>query len=120
MIYSSGSVGAQKLLMQYTTETEAGREGDEKGDLRGLVTGWWDTINAGSKREAGSYERICQGAGVGGGEVLFLSDRWEEVEAARQAGMEGVVVVREENERLEEGVRRKFGVVESFGDVVLL
>lgn len=86
-IYSSGSVPAQKLLFQYTTD----------GDLRPLVGGWFDTVNAGMKMEKSSYEKIAATREYAVGGWLFLSDRVEEVEAAKEAGMRSRVVVREGN-----------------------
>ncbi|KAG9236604.1 HAD-like domain-containing protein [Amylocarpus encephaloides] len=114
VIYSSGSVPAQKLLFQYTTEIE----GD--GDLRGLVSGWYDTVNAGMKSDAGSYRKIAGTVGVREGRVLFLSDNLSEVEAARGAGMRSYVVVREGNAPLsgEEGEGQV--CVKSFGEVKLV
>lgn len=122
MIYSSGSVPAQKLLFQYTN---GDAEGGEK-DLRGYVSGYFDTVNAGMKEESGSYVKIVEAMKVGeaGGERkgvdvgiekwLFCSDRVEEVDAAREAGMQAVVVVREGNRALSESEKGGLICVESF------
>lgn len=57
-IYSSGSVFAQKLLMEHVSGDGGVR------DLRNLIQGWFDTVNAGSKLEKKSYEKIAEIQGV--------------------------------------------------------
>jgi len=85
-VYSSGSVAAQKLFFQYS----------EAGDLTGLFSGHFDT-EIGHKREADSYRRIAQAIGFAPGELLFLSDVVEELDAAREAGLATVLVDRLED-----------------------
>ncbi len=75
-IYSSGSIGAQKLLFAHT----------EKGDLTPLFSHYFDT-NIGHKRESQSYTNISAEIGVEPSDVLFLSDVVEELDAAKAAGM---------------------------------
>jgi enolase-phosphatase E1 len=82
-VYSSGSVAAQKLLFGHS----------QAGDLSGLFGGFFDT-RVGAKREAASYAAIARGANVVGGEMLFLSDVGEELDAARAAGLVTCQVVR--------------------------
>ncbi|KAE8447380.1 hypothetical protein EG329_010794 [Mollisiaceae sp. DMI_Dod_QoI] len=110
VIYSSGSVAAQKLLFQYT-------DSKPDGDLRGLISGYFDTVNAGFKMERGSYEMIAKTRGEGVGKWLFLSDRVEEVGAAREAGMQAFVVVREGNAGLSEEERKMHVLITSFDQV---
>ncbi len=76
-VYSSGSVPAQKLFFGFS----------DAGDLTGMVSGWFDTV-IGGKREADSYRRIVQDIGVPAGEIVFLSDVVEELDAAREAGLQ--------------------------------
>ncbi len=83
-VFSSGSVQAQKLLFAHT----------EDGDLTPLFSGYFDT-NIGSKREAGSYRQIAQAIGIAPQDILFLSDIREELDAAREAGMQTTWLVRE-------------------------
>jgi enolase-phosphatase E1 len=83
-VYSSGSVQAQKLIFGYTPF----------GDLTPLFSGYFDT-RIGGKREAGSYQRIAQEIGLPAGEVLFLSDIVEELDAASAAGMQTIWLVRD-------------------------
>jgi len=90
IIYSSGSIPAQKLLFKYTNTPG-------KADLNPLLSGYFDTVNAGLKTERGSYERIAGTRKEEVGKWLFLSDNAREVRAAREAGMQSVVVVREGN-----------------------
>ncbi len=84
-VYSSGSVGAQKLLFGHS----------DAGDLTPLFSGYFDT-NIGHKREAGSYRNIAQDIGVSATEILFLSDVAEELDAAAEAGMQTFQLVRDD------------------------
>jgi enolase-phosphatase E1 len=107
-VYSSGSVPAQRLFFGHSSA----------GDLTGLFSGWFDT-EIGGKRDADSYRRIAESIGVAPGDVLFLSDVVEELDAAREAGMQSVLIDRREDypdERTGDathGHRR----VESFADI---
>jgi len=83
-VFSSGSVQAQKLLFAHT----------DHGDLTGLFNGYFDT-NIGAKREAGAYQAIAKSIGLEAGAILFLSDVVEELDAAAQAGMRTICLVRE-------------------------
>lgn len=83
-IYSSGSVHAQKLLFGYS----------DFGDLTSLINGYFDT-RVGHKRETSSYEIIASEIGVRAGDILFLSDILEELDAARCAGMQTRWLVRD-------------------------
>ena len=76
-VFSSGSVGAQKLLFGHS----------EAGDLGTLFSAWFDT-QVGHKREADSYRQIAAALGGKPQDILFLSDIVEELDAARDAGLE--------------------------------
>lgn len=113
IIYSSGSVAAQKLLFKYTNAASAAEK-----DLNPLIADYFDTVNAGLKNEKGSYERIATTrADVEVGKWLFLSDNVREVEAAREAGMKSFVVVREGNGVLSEMEKESNVLVESFEEI---
>lgn len=86
-VYSSGSIQAQKLIFGCS----------EAGDLTPLFSGYFDTTS-GPKREVGSYQRIAQSIGCPPGQILFLSDIVEELDAARSAGMATCGLVREGGE----------------------
>ena len=77
VIFSSGSVLAQKLLFAFSTA----------GDLTPFLDGFFDTTT-GPKHEVASYRRIAAGLGVANSEVLFLSDVTTELDAARATGMQ--------------------------------
>jgi enolase-phosphatase E1 len=83
-VYSSGSVQAQELFFGHT----------DAGDLGAVFSGYFDT-ESGAKREAGSYRRIAAEIGVPASEILFLSDTIEELDAARAAGMQTTLVMRD-------------------------
>ncbi len=85
-IYSSGSVEAQKLLFGHSNF----------GDLRPLIADYFDT-RIGPKTASASYAAIAQAMGVGPGEAVFFSDVVKELDAAREAGMETRLAVREGN-----------------------
>ncbi len=82
-VYSSGSVPAQKLFFGHS----------DAGDLTPLFSGWFDT-EVGGKRDAASYQRIADAIGAPAGEILFLSDVVEELDAAREAGLQTVLIDR--------------------------
>ncbi|GAB6197158.1 acireductone synthase [Lysobacter xanthus] len=107
-VYSSGSVPAQKLFFGHS----------DAGDLTSIVSNWFDT-EIGGKRDAQSYARIAEAIGLAPGEVLFLSDVVEEVDAAREAGLQTVLVDRREDyPQPREGEAAKgHRRVESFADV---
>ena len=85
-VYSSGSVPAQRLFFGHS----------DAGDLTSLFAGWFDT-EVGGKREAVSYTRIADAIGKPPAEVLFLSDVVEELDAAREAGMQTVLLDRRQD-----------------------
>lgn len=86
MVYSSGSVEAQRLIFGHSTA----------GDLAGLFTGFFDT-RTGPKREVASYRAITAEVGLPPGAVLFLSDVGAELDAAAEAGMRTCQLVRAED-----------------------
>ena len=82
-VYSSGSVAAQQLLFAHT----------DAGDLTPLFDAFFDT-EVGHKRESGSYTTIARELGCEPGDIVFLSDVVAELDAARQAGMQTVLLDR--------------------------
>ncbi|KAI7772167.1 hypothetical protein LZL87_009330 [Fusarium oxysporum] len=91
IIYSSGSVPAQKLLFSHTNSG--------KSDMTPLIADYFDTTNAGPKTEVDSYTKIIsehpEHKDVN--RWLFLSDNINEVKAAVGAGMRSLPVVRPGN-----------------------
>eukprot|EP00522_Entomoneis_paludosa_P013837 CAMPEP_0172447276 /NCGR_PEP_ID=MMETSP1065-20121228/6605_1 /TAXON_ID=265537 /ORGANISM="Amphiprora paludosa, Strain CCMP125" /LENGTH=583 /DNA_ID=CAMNT_0013198523 /DNA_START=6 /DNA_END=1757 /DNA_ORIENTATION=- len=77
-IYSSGSIGAQKLLFGHT---------EAAGNLLDFFEGHFDIPTAGPKKEADSYTKIAKSMGVAINEIVFVSDLTAELEAASSAGM---------------------------------
>jgi enolase-phosphatase E1 len=82
-VFSSGSVAAQKLLFGHS----------DAGDLMPLFSGYFDTVT-GPKREAQSYRAIAAAIGLEPGDILFLSDTSQEIAAAREAGMQALLIDR--------------------------
>jgi len=85
-IYSSGSVAAQRLLVQHS----------ELGDLREYFSMYFDTA-VGQKRQPLSYLNILATMSEQPSDVLFLSDVEEELDAARSVGMQTLQLVRPED-----------------------
>ena len=85
-IYSSGSVGAQKLYFSHS----------EYGNILDLFSGHFDT-KIGNKKEQKSYEKIAKEIGLKPEEILFLTDNPDEVKAAEKAGMKAIRIVRPED-----------------------
>ncbi|MEU9272855.1 acireductone synthase [Streptomyces sp. NPDC048251] len=93
-VYSSGAVSAQRA---WFTNSPA-------GDLTSLLSGLYDTENAGPKQEPESYRRIAGSTAVAADRLLFLSDRPGELDAAREAGWHAVGVRRPGEPYFEQGV----------------
>jgi enolase-phosphatase E1 len=91
-IFSSGSVLAQKLLFAHTRH----------GDLTPYFEGFHDTTT-GPKKEAASYTEIARAYGVPPGEILFLSDVVDELDAAARTGMRTALVLRPGNRPADPG-----------------
>jgi enolase-phosphatase E1 len=90
-VYSSGSVKAQELFFGYSQD----------GNLLPLFKGHFDTL-VGGKRETQSYLNILAElqkthVGLNAEDVLFLSDIKEELDAAKDAGMQTIWLVREDD-----------------------
>jgi enolase-phosphatase E1 len=107
-VYSSGSVMAQKLFFRFS----------EAGDLSGLFTGHFDT-SIGPKRNADSYRRIATSLGIAPGELLFLSDVVEELDAAKAAGWQTCWIQRPEDGFVEPVASERHPVCSSFMSVEL-
>lgn len=103
-IYSSGSIQAQKLFFGHT----------EFGNLLPQFRGHYDTTT-GPKREAGSYTAIAAAFELPPSDVVFLSDVTAELDAARTAGMQTVLVLRPGNKPVDEGHGHK--VISSFAQL---
>jgi enolase-phosphatase E1 len=84
-VYSSGSIAAQKLLFSHTPY----------GDLTPLFNGYFDTTT-GPKLESRSYGKIAESLRIAANSIVFLSDHAGETQAAAAAGMQTVLVAREE------------------------
>lgn len=85
-IYSSGSILAQKLIFRYSN----------CGDLTEFISGYFDT-NIGGKKDAASYEKIATALNFSAAEIIFVSDVRAELDAAKSAGMQTILAIREGN-----------------------
>jgi len=83
-VYSSGSVLAQRNWYAHSPA----------GDLTHWMSGYYDTANAGPKRESSSYDSIAEAIGADPGTLLFCSDVVAELDAASEAGWQVVRVRR--------------------------
>lgn len=83
-VYSSGSVASQQPWFRHAPQ----------GDLSGLVSGWFDIVNAGPKKDAASYVAIAESLAVDPARALFLTDHPDEVAAALAAGWQVIALDR--------------------------
>ncbi|MFT4229029.1 MAG: acireductone synthase [Microbacterium sp.] len=84
-VYSSGSVTSQRPWLRHAPQ----------GDLEPLIEDWFDTVNAGPKKDAASYRAIARALAVDPARALFLTDHPDEVSAALEAGWQVVALDRE-------------------------
>jgi enolase-phosphatase E1 len=82
-IFSSGSIAAQKQLFGFSME----------GDLTPYFSAYFDTTT-GMKRDEQTYQLIVKQLDAPANSVLFLSDIHQELEAAKEAGMRTLQLVR--------------------------
>ena len=85
-VYSSGSVKAQHLIFEFSTA----------GNLRPYFSHHFDTA-VGHKREKHSYLNIINQLNLPADQILFLSDIKEELDAAKEAGMNTIQLVRQDD-----------------------
>jgi len=85
-IYSSGSIGAQKLFFSHTIQ----------GNILPLIRGHYDTTT-GPKKEVTSYETIVEQFGLAAEQILFISDIVDELDAAAKAGLQTALSSRPRN-----------------------
>jgi len=86
-IYSSGSVLAQRLMFANS----------EAGDLSSFIGSYFDT-NIGPKQDADSYTKIAAKLDRQPSEIVFVSDRLIELDAAAVAGCEVLLCKRPGND----------------------
>jgi len=103
-IFSSGSVLAQKMLFAHTID----------GDLTSYITLFFDTT-IGLKIEAKSYEKIATQLKLNPGEILFVSDSVDELNAAQSSSMQTCFSVRPGNKVEQRAVSHQR--IESFDEI---
>ncbi|OAL55602.1 2,3-diketo-5-methylthio-1-phosphopentane phosphatase [Pyrenochaeta sp. DS3sAY3a] len=111
VIFSSGSVQAQIQFFTYV------RDGETTRDIKPLFSAHYDTVNAGSKLERSSYEKIASELGKDPSKVVFLTDNVKEAEAATQANVYTVVVDRPGNAPLSDESTAKYVVIQQLTDL---
>ena len=103
-IYSSGSILAQKLIFKYSNY----------GDLTRYISNYFDTA-VGHKRETESYQKIAATPSFPQVEnFLFISDIIEELDAAKNAGLQTLLAVRQGNALVENKFHEE---IDNFNDV---
>ncbi|KAH9844696.1 Enolase-phosphatase E1 [Teratosphaeria destructans] len=88
-------------------------------DLTSLMSGWFDTTNAGLKSEAASYEKIVEALKWPPSQTLFLSDNVKEIDAATQAGLKAILVDRPGNAPVSNEDRERMQVIDSLDEITL-
>ncbi|CAK7271162.1 enolase-phosphatase E1 [Sporothrix epigloea] len=124
MIYSSGSVPAQKLLFQHTSVVDQPDEDANSlgKDINPLLSDYFDTVNAGPKTAPSSYSSILAAHAAdipAASSWLFLSDNVLEVAAAKEAGLQSFVVQRPGNAPLAASVTSEHRVITTFAGLEL-
>lgn len=104
-IYSSGSVLAQKLIFEYSNF----------GDLTRYISDYFDT-STGHKRETESYVKIAHALNHPPKRVAFVSDVTAELDAAKTAGYETFLSIREGNAPVQN--KSKHRAVHSFDEIL--
>ncbi|WP_213815432.1 acireductone synthase [Glaciihabitans sp. dw_435] len=84
-VFSSGSVTSQVPWFRHSPD----------GDLTPLITDYFDTVSAGPKKVATSYDAIATALGLEASALVFFTDNPEEVTAAQTAGWQVVAFSRE-------------------------
>lgn len=102
-VYSSGSVHAQQLYFAHT----------DYGDLAGWFAGHFDT-RTGAKQSPEAYRAIQRDIGARADTILFLSDVAAELDAAAEAGLRTLQLVREADGTAASG---RHTAVASFTDI---
>ena len=85
-IYSSGSILAQTMFFKHTV----------LGDLSFFFSSHYDTT-IGGKKESASYTKIAADSQFEPSEIVFVTDIYEELVAAQQAGLQVVASIRPNN-----------------------
>lgn len=105
-LFSSVSVLSQKLLLSNT----------EKGDLTPLVSAFFD-VNAGRMRDPESYRKIAAEMSFPQVEnFLFVSDTLAELDAARKAGFQTALSLREGSDPIEEETTHR--IIQNLAEIV--
>ncbi|MEI6430560.1 MAG: acireductone synthase [bacterium] len=102
VIYSSGSVQAQKLLFGHTAY----------GDLTPYLYAHFDAT-IGGKKEAESYRKIAAALSVSPEHCIFFTDALAEADAAHEAGMQTRFMVRPGNPAMDQGSHLKLTTFDS-------
>jgi enolase-phosphatase E1 len=102
-VYSSGSELAQRLWFTFS----------QFGDLEALVSGHFDTVSGGPKRDPQSYVSIARTLSTPADRIVFLTDAAAELGAARAAGWRAIGVSRPQDG----GPQLSPPVVTSFDDL---
>ena len=95
-IFSSGSIEAQHLLFKYSIF----------GDMTHYIDQYFDTT-IGMKKEEIAYINIANQLKTDPNTILFLSDIEEELDAAKKANFETILLIREDNKNKNENTKHK-------------
>ena len=104
-IYSSGSVLAQQLIFTYSNF----------GDLTSRIDNYFDT-EIGHKRDVESYRSIALELSLKPSEIMFISDVVEELDAAKSADFNTILIIREGNKPLNQSTNHP--LIHSFDEIL--
>lgn len=108
-VFAPSSEKAQRLFFRYSSQ----------GDLRLLFAGYFDN-RLGPRRRSDTYRRMAESVALDPGQMLFISDTEQELDAAAEAGFHTLRMVR--REELDKGpseVHSAHPAVASFEDIDL-
>ncbi|KAL8206386.1 UNVERIFIED_CONTAM: Enolase-phosphatase E1 [Gekko kuhli] len=130
-VYSSGSVEAQKLLFEHSTEGDILENVAPSYkhilnpalfflpvETSQLFDGHFDT-KIGSKVDSESYQRIATSIGCSPNNILFLTDVTREADAAEEVDVHVAVVIRPGNAGLTDDEKSYYRLITSFDELFL-
>ncbi|WP_158583510.1 acireductone synthase [Salinisphaera sp. Q1T1-3] len=107
--FSASAAYDQRLLVTYS----------DHGDLSDLFSGFFDP-RTGKKTQAASYTAIAKAVGQPPEALLFVSDRGNELDAAKKAGFQTCWVARTDTAREKAYNQQTHAVVDDFSQIELL
>lgn len=107
--FSASAAYDQRLLLTYS----------DHGDIADLFSGFFDP-RTGKKTDGASYTTIAKTLGEAPDAVLFISDRGNELNAAKRAGLQTCWIARDDDTRAKAENQQDHPVVHDFAEIELV